>query len=183
MAPAVNLTYSGITSARARLARLAVGLRGAAGGEVVARAVAKVADQVRAVVVAKLARHEETGAAAGATVTTTAGSMVQVHGMPPAQGKRWAGRSYVSLHRWWVFRSGMPPFVVKRASLIFARELLAALGDQRQLGQALDAEAAELVQEDEARQGAKKAKADLAAKARRAGQTARKLGRERGSLT
>jgi hypothetical protein len=144
------LTFTGISSSRARLARLAVGLRAAAGGEVVARAVAKVADQVRAVVVAKLARHEETGAAAGATVTTTSGAMVQVHGMPPAQGKRWAGRSYVSLHGWWPFSRGMPPFVVKRASLIFARELVLALGVK-----ADGTEAAEMVSEAEAAEAAK----------------------------
>jgi hypothetical protein len=152
------ITYSGITGARARLARLAVGLRGAAGGEVVERAVAKVADQVRAVVVAKLARHEETGAAAGATVTTTAGAMVQIHGMPPAKGKRWAGRSYVSLHRWWPFSRGMPPFVVKRASLIFARELVLALGVK-----ADQTEAAELVSEADAAEVAKVEKRAAAA--------------------
>jgi hypothetical protein len=143
------ITFAGISSARARLARLSDGLRQAAAGEVMARAVAKVGDQVRAVVIATLARHELTGAASVSTEIAVGATSVQIQGMPSRNAKNQQGRSYVSLYGWWPFRSGMPPFVVKRSTLIFARELLLALGA------GAPPEAAALVGEADAAEAAK----------------------------
>ena len=134
------ITYAGISSARARFGRLSEGLRLAASGEVLARAVAKVSEQIEAVVRARLSAHELSGTAARETQVTVSGAMIQIRGMPSRNAKNAQGRSYVSLYRWWPFSRGMPPFVVKRASLIFARELLNVLGVK-----ADNTEAAELV--------------------------------------
>jgi hypothetical protein len=127
----MNLSYAGITSARKRLARLAEGLREAASGEVVARAVAKIGQQIVAVAEKKTTQHRDTGAARGSVELATTGGLVQLSTV-----------GYLKFHAWWPYRRGMPPFVVKRAALIFARELVNVLGVA-----ADQTEAAELVSE------------------------------------
>ena len=135
----MNLTFAGITSARARLARLTVGLREAASGEVVARAVAKVAEQIEAVAKAKTSKHTLSGTAADSVALARAGGVVALSTV-----------GYLKFHAWWPFRRGMPPFVVTRASLIFARELVNALG-----AKADETEAADLVSAADAAEVAK----------------------------
>jgi len=138
------VTFIGITQARARLERLAQGLREAAGGAVLARAAAKVQAQINAVAKAKTAAHELSGNAASTLTVTAAGGLVQLH-----------AASYLHFHRWWPFRSGvMPPFIVKNASLILARELLAAIS----AGGALGAEAKQLVDDSDAASAKRAAK-------------------------
>lgn len=128
MSEASKLAWSGLSAARKRLAELAANLRSAASGSVTAAAAEKVADLVRKVATAKLSAHEESGAAAGLTVVDVSGGLVELHGMPGCNGKKWAGKSYVSTFGWWPFRRGMPPFILKQAGVIYARELLAAIG-------------------------------------------------------
>jgi hypothetical protein len=153
----VSITFSGITSARSLLARLNDGLHKVAGGEVRARAVAKVAEQVSAVVAKVLAKHELSGEAESDTAVAF-GTMVQVQGMPPRNAKTQQGRSYLSVWGWWMFRAGMPPFIVRNAGLIFAREVIAALRGQANAGLdgdlVLATEAAELVSADVKRRAA-----------------------------
>ena len=136
-----------VSAARRRLAQLAQGLRAAGGGVAVARAAEKIAEQVRAVADAKLSRHHLSGEAAADTRVDIEGALVVLHGMPPAHGQAWSGRSYLSLQRWWPFRSGMPPFMVKRGSQILAAEVLALLGNraapERALAQGIVDEAEE----------------------------------------
>ena len=154
-------TWSGISAARARLEKLARGLEQVAGGAVLARAVAKVAEQIRAVAADKLGKHELSGAAAALTVVDQSGGLITLHGMPPRNGKTSAGKSYLSMYGWWPFRRGsMPPFVVTRAAQIFANEVLLALGGR---GTALGSLAGEVVDEGAAG-AAKRASKALAQK-------------------
>jgi len=131
--------FTGITAARARLARLAADLRAAASGEVIERAAAKIAEQIVAVAEAKTTKHMRTGDARGSVQLTRAGGKIELSTV-----------DYLRFHAWWPFRRGMPPFVVKRASLIFARELVNALGVK-----ADGTEAADLVDEADAAEIAK----------------------------
>ncbi len=112
-----------VTSACARLSSLVAGLRAAASGAVVDRAAAKVQAQIDAVSRAKVTSHELSGHAASVLEVSRLGGLVQVK-----------ASAYLHFHRWWPFRSGMPPFVVKRAALIFAAELVAALGGRGKPG-------------------------------------------------
>lgn len=146
----MGLTFFGITSARSRFGRLTAGLREAASGEVLARAVDKVRAQVEAVATKKLSAHVASGAAVSDTRVDARGAMVQIHEMPPRNAKAQQSLSYLSLKGWWPFRGGMPPFVVKRAALIFARELVNVLGVK-----ADRSEAADLVSEADATEVAK----------------------------
>ena len=144
------MTFTGITQARARLERLAQGLREAAGGAVLARAAAKVQAQIDAVASAKAGAHQDTGAAASSVLVTASGGLVQLN-----------SAGYLKFHGWWPFRRGiMPPFIVKNASQILARELLTAIGATSVIG----AEAAALVADDET---AKAKRAGKRKKARR----------------
>jgi hypothetical protein len=138
------MTFTGITQARRRLGRLADGLRDVASGAALDRAAAFIRAQVEAVARDKAGRHEETGAALGSIVATSAGGLVQLSNV-----------GYLRFHSWWPFRRGsMPPFVVKRASLILAREIRASLGIA---GSAVAAEASAVI--DEAA-GAERTQAD-----------------------
>lgn len=129
MSTASKIAYAGLTAARSRLQALANGLRAAAGGEVVEEAAQEVGGLVRKVASTKLSAHEMSGAAASLTVVDVAGGLVELHGMPPCNGKQWEGSSYVGTKKWWPFRGGvMPPFILKQAGVIFARKLLAKLG-------------------------------------------------------
>lgn len=123
------MNFTGISKARAKLAELARGLRAAASGAVVARAAEKVGERVRRVAQSKLSAHELTGAALSSTVVDVSGGLVQLHGMPPCNGKGWSGTSYVGTKSWWPFRGGvMPPFILAQAAKIFQAELVAAIG-------------------------------------------------------
>lgn len=137
------MTFTGISAARKRLARLAAGLRDAASGAVLARAAAKVGAQLAAVAEQKTSAHQLSGNARGSIVLTVGGGHVEL-----------TTARYLSYHSWWPFRRGMPPFVVKRAVIIFARELLVALGGE--VG-ALGEEAGAVV--EEAEEGARKSAA------------------------
>jgi hypothetical protein len=165
----VAFTWSGISAARARLEKLARGLEQVAGGTVLERAGAKVAEQVRSIARDKLAAHEMSGTAASLTVVSQSGGLVTLHGMPPRNAKNGAGRSYVSIFAWWPFRRGMPQNVVKRAAQIFAAEVLLSLGGR---GTALGSLAGEV--EDEAAEGAKRSAERKALVATPAGKAAAK---------
>ncbi len=129
------MTFTGITQARARLERLAQGLREIAGGAVLARAAAKVKEQVDAVAKRAAGSHIESGAASSSLAVTASGGLVRLSSI-----------GYLKFHAWWPFRRGtMPPFVVKRATLILAREIVAALGGSG--GGAAGVEAAGIVDE------------------------------------
>ena len=129
MSASSQAAFEGLSAARARLQTLVEGLKAAGRGDVVKRAAERVGDAVRAVAESKLSRHVDSGAAASSTVVDVVGGRVDLHGMPPANGKQWSGKSYLATKKWWPFRTGkMPPFVVKRAQRIFAEELQAALG-------------------------------------------------------
>jgi hypothetical protein len=123
----MSIKYAGLTAARARLQRLADGLREAAGGEVLARATAKMGEQIAAVAEQKTAAHMDTGAARGSVELAVSSGRVQLTTV-----------GYLRYHSWWPFRRGMPGFVVKRAALVLARELVEAIGGD---GSALAAEA------------------------------------------
>lgn len=126
------IAFAGLSKFRARLAVAYEGLRQAKAGEVLDRAVAKVATQVRTVAAKKLADHKMSGTAASDTVVDVTGGLVQLHGMPPCDGEGWQGKSYLSTFAWWPFRSGyMPPFVIRNAAQIFEAELVAALNGTR----------------------------------------------------
>lgn len=111
----------GITAARARLEEIATKLRAAASGEVVARAAAKIQEQVTAVSQRILTKHVLSGRALGEGTATRLGSLIQL-----------TAPQYITyaLGAEWPFRSGMPPFVVTRALKIFEAELVAATGGQ-----------------------------------------------------
>lgn len=150
-----SITFAGISSARARLARLSAGLHQAASGEVMSRAANKIADQIEAVAKAKTAAHQVTGGASRTVAIAVHGGIITLGSI-----------GYLKFHAWWPFRRGMPPFVVKRASLIFARELLNVLG-----AAADNTEAADLVSEADA--------ADVAKVEKRAAARTKKLGARR----
>jgi hypothetical protein len=121
------IRVSGWGQARARLLALAAGLRDHRG--VVERAAEKVAAQTQVVAAKVLGRHTETGTAAGALVVERRGGLVTLSDL-----------AYVSFHKWWPWRSGMPPFVMRYAAKVFAAELLAAVGRGDSSAQALAAE-------------------------------------------
>jgi hypothetical protein len=121
-------SFQGLTKARQRLADLTAALKSAP--EILERAAAKVAAQVESVAKLKLSRHQMTGAALAETKVDLDGLSVKLHGMPARNAKNAAGKSYVSLFSWWPFRGRMPPFIVKNAALILAREAKAALGGE-----------------------------------------------------
>lgn len=136
----------GISKARQKLAKLAAALRDHAG--VVERAAAKVQAQVDAVSSAKLGSHEASGYAIGNSDATASGGLVLLK-----------SPRYLTYHRWWPFRSGMPPFVVKRAASIFAAELLATLGMGSSEAQVIASEIAADDAASEAKKTARKAEA------------------------
>lgn len=112
------VTYAGISGARAGLQRLVDGLREAAGGAVVAEAAAEIAARIGEVQDAFLARHVRTGAARNEAGAASSGGLIQ------ARRNR-----YTRFIKGDPFRRGsFPPFIVKAASLLFARRLLDALG-------------------------------------------------------
>lgn len=116
------MSTSGIPAARARLAQLAEGLRAAASGEVVRRAAAKVQAQISAVSQRILSKHVLSGRALTEGNATASGGLIQLS-VPEYVG--------FGLRSAWPFRSGMPPFVIARATKIFAAELAAALAGER----------------------------------------------------
>ncbi len=113
------MAYADISAARAKLARICDGLRFAASGAVLERAAAKVQEQIDAVGKSKLSKHQLSGAALGSLDATASGGLVQL-----------TSNRYLGYHRWWVFRDGMPPFVVSRAVKILDAELHAAVAGQ-----------------------------------------------------
>ncbi len=113
----MKITYPGLQKTRARLQLLADNLRDAAGGEVVAEAAAEVQVIVNRIAGEKAGRHVDSGAAKGSIVVSTSGGLIQLRSV-----------DYLRYHGWWPFRRGMPAFVVKSASIIFANKLLAAIG-------------------------------------------------------
>jgi hypothetical protein len=115
MSAASYASFQGLSKARKQLAALAAGLRDHDG--VVARAAAQVAAQVEAVSRSKVNAHRDTGAAASSVDVAATGGLV-LHKV----------NRYLDYHSWWPFRRGMPPFVVKRAAEIFAREFLSTIG-------------------------------------------------------
>lgn len=143
------------------LAKLAQALEDHEG--VIDRAASKVRAQIDSVVRSKLGAHSESGHADSLTKVDLKGRIVEIGGMPAANGKRWSGQSYLTFHGWWPFRRGMPPFIVKLAAEILAAEFLATIGDTTSdLGRM----AVDLVAGVEAR-AAKKAASKEAAKRRR----------------
>jgi len=140
----------GVGKLRQRLDRLALGLKRAASGDVAHRAAEKVGEMVRRIAEDKLSKHVASGAALAATKVDVRESLVQLYGMPPAKGAQWSGRSYVRFHGWWPFRRlRMPSTILRAASLILARELLAALRGQTGSLGTVGYEALILVAEDE----------------------------------
>lgn len=105
-----------MTAARAKLQKLADGLKLAASGAVVDRAAAAIGQQIQAVARRLTIKHKLTGAASSGLTLKVAGGLVQL-----------TSNRYLGYHDWWVFRSGMPPFVLSRASKIYAGELEAAI--------------------------------------------------------
>lgn len=162
MSTASKIAFEGLSAARSRLQVLVNGLRNAAGGAVVARAAAKVGEQVAAVSKRLLADHIYTGNAQSASLVTVNGGRVDL-----------SAPGYLKYHGWYVFRSGMPPFVVTRAAKIFAAELQAALaGEASPL--ALADEAVEAAAEAKRQKAAEKdRKREEAARAAHAKRTAR----------
>lgn len=159
------LAFQGLTAARKRFADLAGRLREAASGAVMERAVEKIQEQVQAVARRLAAKHKDTGAAASALVVTGTPGLVQLK-FP----------RYLGYHAWWVFRSGMPPFIVTRAAKILAAELDAVLAGQASPLALADAAA----EETAAEKSRAKFKADVARIYRQsaAGKLARKLARK-----
>ena len=139
----MKVTYPGLQRARARLQLLADNLRDAAGGEVVSRAAEKVQALISRVAGEKAGRHVDTGAALASIAGTTSGGLIQLRSL-----------GYLRFHRWWPFRRGMPNFVVKYASRVFADELLAAIGGSA----AARASAAQVVIEQETEEATRRAK-------------------------
>lgn len=113
------LSSRGIPAARKRFADLSARLRAAASGAVVVRATAAIAAQVEAVAKRITSEHRASGAAADGLVLTTSSGTVSL-----------TSNRYLGLHGWWIFRSGMPPFVITRANKIYARELEAAIAGE-----------------------------------------------------
>lgn len=138
----MSFAFAGISKARERLQKLADGLRDTG---VLPRAVEKVQALVNKVAHEKTSRHIATGAAdASITVTASGGGLIQL-----------ASNSYLRFHSWWSFRRGMPPFILKQAAVILARELLTALGSAP--GGELAREVVEEADADEAKRATKKA--------------------------
>ncbi len=113
------LSSSGIPAARKRFADLAARLREAASGAVVERAAQAIGAQVQAVAKRLTSAHQDSGAAASGLTVTASGGLVQL-----------TSNRYLGYHPWWVFRSGMPPFVIARALKIFKAELEAAIAGE-----------------------------------------------------
>jgi hypothetical protein len=134
-----RIAFAGLSAARSRVARLAAGLSQIAGGAVLQRAAAKIGEQIVAVAEQRAAAHQETGTARGSVQLTMSGPLVQLSNI-----------GYLHFHSWWPFRRGMPPFVLKRASVILSREVLGLLSEQNALGGDLGAEASEVVDEADA---------------------------------
>lgn len=111
--------YATITGARARLQAAADGLRAAASGAVVERAAAKVQTQVDKVAHKFTSAHRLSGDADDSVDTTTAGGLIQLRTV-----------GYLRFHADWLFRRGMPPFVISNALKIFTAELVAALAGE-----------------------------------------------------
>ena len=145
MSTASQASWTGISAARKRLALLAHGLRSTP--QIVAEAAAEVAERVRHVAAEQLVKHQQSGAAAGSLTVTTSGGLVTATTL-----------RYPGYHKWWSFRRGMPPFMIKQASVILARRLLLAIGANPARSPAVLA--AEEVVEGERARAAKKATKD-----------------------
>ncbi len=117
------LVFKGLGKMRQRVADLAKGLRAAASGVVIERSAAKVRTLVATVAEKWIGRHTDTGAAAASLVAAASGSLVTV-----------TANGYLRFQRW-PFSKGMPRFILRQASIIMARELMALIGSKGAAGQ------------------------------------------------
>lgn len=143
----MTIASSGIPQARQRLSELVAGLRDAASGAVAERAARAVQEQVAAVTKRILGQHVDSGHAQETAEATHAGNVVQL-----------SASGYLKYHAWWPFRSGMPPFVLARATRIYKAELEAALAGKTSPLLAADEAAEEIA----AARAAAKFKKDIA---------------------
>jgi len=136
-----------VGAVRAKLAKIAAGLRAAATGAVVDEAAAAVQALIDGASQAIIARHTDTGKAAGERGVQRSGGLVVLS---------WP--RYLAYHQWNPFRSRMPAFVVKAASVIFARALIKALGGRGKPGGEIADAIAAAADETDAKKAAKAAR-------------------------
>lgn len=109
--------FTDLSKARRRVHTLVTGLQVIASGEALERAAARIQEQIDAVATDKATSHIETGNALSTIEASRAGGLIRLSNV-----------RYLAFHKWWPFRRGMPPFVLKRAAIILAAEVKAALG-------------------------------------------------------
>ena len=108
-----------LSGAKRKLIALTAALNQVASKEVTHRAANKVADQIVAIATRVTGEHVLSGAASNALAIELEGSKIKLSSI-----------RYMSMHRFWPFRKGMPAVVLKRALETYSTELLATLNGQ-----------------------------------------------------
>jgi hypothetical protein len=121
-----NMQYAAV---RTRLLHLEAAFSRFASGEAQRGAVEQLKGKIEGAVRGILSRHVATSASISETRVDAESMSVVVHGMPAANGKMWADRSYVGLSRWWPFARGrIPMSLMSWATKQVAGLLVAELG-------------------------------------------------------
>lgn len=121
-----NMKYGGV---RDRLLRLEAIFSRFASAEAQRGAVEQLRGKLEGAVRGVLSRHVATGASTASTRVDAQNLSVVVHGMPPANGKMWADRSYDGLNSWWPFKRGrIPMSLMTWATKVIVGLLVAELG-------------------------------------------------------
>jgi hypothetical protein len=171
---ASQAAFQNLSKARAMLMQLVPRLRGAASGQVVDRAAAKVQEQIDKVGRKYTEQHKLSGDAAATLNVTRDGGLVLLK-----------ANRYLDYHDWWPFRRGMPPFVINHAVKVLQAELVAALTGKPSPLLTADAEAEERAAVKAAKAAARSArvlakfKRDTARIARREERHRKRVERER----
>lgn len=121
-----NMKYGAV---RDRLLRLEAGFSRLASDDAQRAAVEQLRGKIEGAVRGILSRHVAAGESVADTRVDAQNLSVVVHGMPPANGKMWADRSYDGLNAWWPFKRGrIPMSLMTWATKTVAGLLVAQLG-------------------------------------------------------
>lgn len=109
-------SFLGVAKIRARLQKITEGLIAVSGVAAVEAAGQVIEGKVRTVATSQLERHRASGDAIGSLDVARAGGLITV-----------TANRYCGMHKWYSFRTGVPPFIVKMATKVLAATLLALI--------------------------------------------------------